>query len=336
MNSVASQHSQSQSLLNTSTISGPAGIADHNPGASSTSISNQQAFQGSTTPTNDTNLSSDNPKEQPPGDIEGEVHGQIEPVVIKEEGEVLLGTVNGQIELLEHTPEASVGSGDADVMVNEDAQDWIPDADHELKRVKVYELIGSRWMDQGTAFCFGQFQEETNEALLIARSERNYHDIVLSTAIRSNDVYQRQQDTLIVWTEPDGVDYALSFQDPEGCAEVWNFILEVQRHMNNSDDQGNLPSSPHLGPMTSANIVNSGYLPPPQLGIISEIERAIKTLARTQVVKERICDYIQHEVSPNSIYFGSQFSWTPSFLTLVDLLKYIRSVSTVLNVLYVP
>jgi hypothetical protein len=36
-------------------------------------------------------------------------------------------------------------------------------------------------------------------------------------------------DTLIVWTEPNGIDYALSFQDPEGCAEVWNFILEVQR-----------------------------------------------------------------------------------------------------------
>lgn len=48
-------------------------------------------------------------------------------------------------------------------------------------------------MDQGTAFCFGQFQEETNEALLIARSERDYHHIVLSTAIRSTDVYQRQQ-----------------------------------------------------------------------------------------------------------------------------------------------
>lgn len=58
---------------------------------------------------------------------------------------------------------------------------------------KVYELIGSRWVDQGTAFCFGQFQEETNEALLIARSEVNYQEIILSTAIRSNDVYQRQQ-----------------------------------------------------------------------------------------------------------------------------------------------
>jgi protein phosphatase-4 regulatory subunit 3 len=115
----------------------------------------------------------------------------------------------------------------------------------------VYELIGARWVDQGTAFCFGQFQEETGAALLIARSERNYNDIILSTAIRSNDVYQRQQgscdflrlfrtlanigsslDTLIVWTEPDGVDYALSFQDPEGCSEVWNFICEVQQHMN--------------------------------------------------------------------------------------------------------
>lgn len=41
-------------------------------------------------------------------------------------------------------------------------------------------------------------------------------------------------DTLIVWTEPDGVDYALSFQDPDGCAEVWNFIIEVQRHMNSN------------------------------------------------------------------------------------------------------
>jgi len=28
--------------------------------------------------------------------------------------------------------------------------------------------------------------------------------------------------------QPDGVDYALSFQDPEGCMELWNFILEVQ------------------------------------------------------------------------------------------------------------
>lgn len=37
-------------------------------------------------------------------------------------------------------------------------------------------------------------------------------------------------DTLIVWTEPDGTDYALSFQDMEGCSEIWDFVVEVQRH----------------------------------------------------------------------------------------------------------
>ena len=187
--------------------------------------------------------------------------------------------------------------------------------------VQVYELIGSRWVDQGTAFCLGSFQNETQEAFIIARAESNFNDIILSTAIRGNDVYQRQQDTLIVWTEPDGVDYALSFQDPEGCSEVWNFILDVQRHMNSNgmprchlflhfniihvtlksiaDDQ-TVPasSSPHLGPndsITTASIIRSGHLPTPRLGIIGEVEKAIKTLARTQTVKERICEYIQQE-----------------------------------------
>ena len=134
----------------------------------------------------------------------------------------------------------------------EDQQAWVDEDTHEYKRVKVYELIGARWVDQGTAFCSGDLQD--NEAVLVARAEANPNQIILSTTIRSNDVYQRQQgtdpvtksscflsqtalavlfaDTLIVWTEPDGVDYALSFQEPEGCAEVWNFIQEVQRHMS--------------------------------------------------------------------------------------------------------
>ncbi|KAF9534111.1 component of IIS longevity pathway SMK-1-domain-containing protein [Crepidotus variabilis] len=222
--------------------------------------------------------------------------GLIDHVTVKEEGEVLLEPVNSQIELLEGSSEIGAVPGEAGLIV-EESQEWIPDPDHELKRVKVYELMGQRWVDQGTAFCFGQFSEERNEALLIARSERNYNDIVLTTAIRSNDVYQRQQDTLIVWTEPDGVDYALSFQDPEGCAEVWTFILEVQHHLNTSEDQPNA-SSPILGPdatLTEAGIVTSGHLPSPQMGVISEIERAIKSLSKTQTVKERICEFIQHE-----------------------------------------
>lgn len=33
-----------------------------------------------------------------------------------------------------------------------------------------------------------------------------------------------------MWTEPDGTDFALSFQDMEGCSEIWDFVVEVQRH----------------------------------------------------------------------------------------------------------
>lgn len=52
----------------------------------------------------------------------------------------------------------------------------------------------------------------------------------LAVAVRARN-RGRLTDTLIVWTEPDGVDYALSFQDPEGCAEVWQFIQDVQKHI---------------------------------------------------------------------------------------------------------
>ncbi|KAJ3558761.1 hypothetical protein NP233_g11438 [Leucocoprinus birnbaumii] len=232
---------------------------------------------------------------------------------VKSEGaEPTLNGVNGTIELVEHAP-GTISLEEAGNVV-EETSEWIQEGD-QMKRVKVrplvpslvslaahfeqvYELIGSRWVDQGTAFCFGQFQEETGEALLIARAERDFNDVILRAVIRSNDVYQRQQETLIVWTEPDGVDYALSFQDPEGCSEVWNFITEVQQHMNSLEDANGLSSSPLLGAdgsITTASIIRSGHLPPPQLGIIGEIERAIKALARTQPVKERICEYIQQE-----------------------------------------
>ncbi|KAI0686780.1 component of IIS longevity pathway SMK-1-domain-containing protein [Cytidiella melzeri] len=177
-------------------------------------------------------------------------------------------------------------------VAGDDNAHWVDEDTPEYKRVKVYELIGARWIDQGTAFCSGDLQD--NEAVLIARAEANPNHIILSTTIRTNDVYQRQQDTLIVWTEPDGVDYALSFQEPEGCAEVWNFIQEVQRHMSTFG----LTSSPMIGPEPSAataNIMRTGHLPTPALGCIAEIERAIKHICRSPAMKERVCEYIQAE-----------------------------------------
>ncbi|GAW00817.1 duf625 domain protein [Lentinula edodes] len=210
----------------------------------------------------------------------------------------------GQVEMMEPGGELNGDSAGAGAIADDD-QEYLQNADpNEMKRVKVYELVGSRWVDRGTAFCFGHLSEDGSEALLTARSEKEVDDIILSTTIRTSDVYQRQQETLIVWTEPDGVDYALSFQDSEGCAEVWSFIVDVQRHMSGAaEEQGSitldpsspLPASSEPSSVATATIIRTGHLPAPHLGMIGEIDRAIKTLARTQQVKEKICEYIQNE-----------------------------------------
>ena len=89
-----------------------------------------------------------------------------------------------------------------------------------------------------------------------------------------------------------------------------------------------LTSSPLIGPdgpetsITTANIIRSGRLPQPQMGIIGEIDTAIKALARTAIVKERVCEYIQNEVRDEVI--GLTRSLHPSNLSPL-LQEYIKA-----------
>ena len=48
--------------------------------------------------------------------------------------------------------------------------------------------------------------------------------------------------------------------------------------------------------MAPANIVKNG-LPPPALGIIGDIEKAIKVLSRAATGKDKVCEYIYRSVS---------------------------------------
>ncbi|KAH7100629.1 DUF625-domain-containing protein [Auriculariales sp. MPI-PUGE-AT-0066] len=168
------------------------------------------------------------------------------------------------------------------------------DYSSDLRRVKVYELVDLQWEDRGTAFCTGDFDENAQEAKIIAKAESNPDQILLQHTIRGADVYQRQQDTLILWTETDGTDYALSFQDIEGCAEVWEFIGEVQRHLNG---KGENAISPTIGPepQTTSQIIQSGRLPQLTLGLLKEVDMAIKALSRSSTAKGRLCEYIIHK-----------------------------------------
>jgi len=50
---------------------------------------------------------------------------------------------------------------------------------------------------------------------------------LLESKIQVDTAYQKQQETLIVWSESDNFDLALSFQEKAGCDEIWEKICSV-------------------------------------------------------------------------------------------------------------
>ncbi|KAJ1562283.1 Platinum sensitivity protein [Nowakowskiella sp. JEL0078] len=84
-------------------------------------------------------------------------------------------------------------------------------------RVKVYELDDDgRWFERGDG-CVSCENAEVNESMsLVVRSQSDDSTVILNSKVRKEEVYHRQQDTLIVWTESTGLDLALSFQFADG------------------------------------------------------------------------------------------------------------------------
>lgn len=124
-----------------------------------------------------------------------------------------------------------------------------PPLANDKKRVKVYELRDNDWFDRGTGFCTGQVINVSiylprrnlqlsriradpapqDEPKIYVESEDQPDRMLLETKIAKDDGYQKQQDTLIVWTEANGTDMALSFQEAEGCAVIWLVVNVSER-----------------------------------------------------------------------------------------------------------
>ncbi|KAJ5463093.1 hypothetical protein N7475_008037 [Penicillium sp. IBT 31633x] len=151
------------------------------------------------------------------------------------------------------------------------------------KRVKVYELRDNDWFDRGTGFCMGQTLGE--EHRIFVESEDQPNRVLLETRITKDDGYQKQQETLIVWTEQNGTDMALSFQEAEGCAAIWDFVNSVQQHLLSltsaddalSDDLDNYQSI---------------ILPAPELGNLPEIEQTVRAASMTQGGRDALSKFI--------------------------------------------
>ncbi|ELW47879.1 Serine/threonine-protein phosphatase 4 regulatory subunit 3 [Tupaia chinensis] len=84
------------------------------------------------------------------------------------------------------------------------------------RRVKVYTLNEDRqWDDRGTGHVSSTYVEELKGMSLLVRAE-------------SDEIFIFKQDTLIVWSEAENYDLALSFQEKAGCDEIWEKICQVQ------------------------------------------------------------------------------------------------------------
>lgn len=97
-------------------------------------------------------------------------------------------------------------------------------------RAKVYCLNeDGQWDDRGTGHAAVQYMPAEEAAFIVVLSEEDGASHLLQARVLMDDIYQRQQDTIVSWNEPEtGVDYALSFQDPEGCTELWEQICSLQ------------------------------------------------------------------------------------------------------------
>ncbi|KAL1625582.1 Platinum sensitivity protein [Neofusicoccum ribis] len=173
---------------------------------------------------------------------------------------------------------------------------------NDRKRVKVYELKNGDWFDRGTGFCTGTMVND--EARIYVQSEDEPIRTLLETRVTKDDGYQKQQgetgscgtnwrmghaencaDTLIVWTEQNGTDMALSFQEAEGCGAIWDFVSEVQSHLislSGADD----------GFSDDVMDMNPIMLPDPELGNLPDLEQMMRAANNTPQGRDALAKFI--------------------------------------------
>uniref|UniRef100_UPI0037E79457 serine/threonine-protein phosphatase 4 regulatory subunit 3B n=1 Tax=Semicossyphus pulcher TaxID=241346 RepID=UPI0037E79457 len=157
------------------------------------------------------------------------------------------------------------------------------------RRVKVYTLNEDRqWDDRGTGHVSSIFVERLKGISLLVRAESD-GSLLLESKISPNTAYQKQQDTLIVWSEADNYDLALSFQEKVGCDEIWEKICQVQGKdpalditqdpIDESEEERfeEIPETSHLV-----------ELPPCELSRLEEIADLVTSVLSSPIRREKL------------------------------------------------
>ncbi|VDN10862.1 unnamed protein product [Dibothriocephalus latus] len=175
------------------------------------------------------------------------------------------------------------------------------------RRVKLYMLNEERqWDDKGTGHVSALYTEQNNIALVVISETDG--SCLLESKIQSDTAYQKQQETLIVWSEGDNMDLALSFQEKAGCDDIWEKICRVQGKdpsveitqdvVDESDDADDVESYT----TNTSQSLQTFELPPCELsrleeiaevvgqpqGILQKRERIVAILERTNYLRQLV------------------------------------------------
>nr|CDI52086.1 conserved hypothetical protein [Melanopsichium pennsylvanicum 4] len=187
-------------------------------------------------------------------------------------------------------------------------------------------------------------QPQPCQFVVVVSENLESEDILLASKVVKEEVYQRQQDTLVVWTEPTGVDMALSFQEAEGCNEVWEFLTEVQKHFMGLAEEALTDSPPTTpnphSPTGVLGMSGSGSglepllnitgdykgLPEPTLANLDKIDAMLKdTTSRGPMMREKITTWLMesHYIRKLVPFFHSveELEALPSLHTLCTVMQ---------------
>eukprot|EP00897_Mesotaenium_endlicherianum_P000812 jgi/Mesen1/10731/ME000090S10192 len=154
-----------------------------------------------------------------------------------------------------------------------------------LQRVKVYRLNDEgKWDDKGTGHVSVEYLERSDAVGLVVIDEED-NATLLVHRISADDIYQRQEDTIVSWTDPEvATDLALSFQETMGCAYIWDQICNVQRQIHFPQVAAlQDPGARHMGDelehsddaLVEGGGPNDTDLPPVELGSLPQVAKVI-------------------------------------------------------------
>lgn len=173
-------------------------------------------------------------------------------------------------------------------------------ADKPSRTAKLYALNENNQWDYLGSGNVTSVPSESQGMFLVVRSESS-GSLVLETEVLPDTPYQKQKDTLIVWSEDESHGMALSFRDSESCQETWEAICRVQgkdptvnvtqdlldyleediNETLETDDLDELPNCELSKLKQIANLVTSAFNSPilrRRLGLVLENESYIKKL----------------------------------------------------------